>query len=99
MYGGPDGTCVDTQQFQATTGRPCPRVDIDTSLALEAELLGFLVHDDLKRLAGSFVESVVEFYELTPEENVDLLRRVRATLSHPDVSLRLHPQPEERPRQ
>lgn len=95
VNGGPDGKCVEWPfALQLRKGRPCPRVDLDASLVLEAEVLGFARHPDVKQLAGSFFESLAGTMALSDEERLTVLRRVHATLAHPDVITRLHPGPE-----
>lgn len=96
MNGGPDGYCVSEAEIDAilrTSGRPCPRVELPPGLTREAELLGFLTHDTLKPLARPFLEATVEAEDVPPDEVVEIIRRVKGTLNHPDVILRMKPAP------
>ena len=84
--------------LQIEKGRPCPRVDLDPSLALEAELLGWLMHGDaVQRGWTAVMDAMSAAYQLSGGERLTLLRRVKATLSHEDVVMRLHPEQAERP--
>lgn len=78
--------------FGAKLGRPCYRVELPPELYSEADLLGWLVHDDLKPLAA--VRAEVLTHGCTVADADALLSRVQSVLCDADVVAVLHPKPE-----
>lgn len=103
IKGGPEGMCVDWPiELQRRLERPCPRVELDPDLGAEAELLGFVLHEDLRPLAAAKFEALAESLELTATERDLVLSRVRHVLADHGIIARLHPPisaaPPEKPR-
>lgn len=98
VYGGPEDRCVGENDwdkpFGEKLGRPCPRVDLDPSLAAEAELLSWLIHDDKRPLAEARYWTIVQALDLSPQDADLLLARVSQVLSDETVIALLHPEPE-----
>lgn len=83
---------AESLRLQAHLARPCPRVELDARNAECFTLMHWLTHDDLRPLAATYAEALLDPYPLELRERV--LGRVAHALRHRDVMLRLHPEPE-----
>lgn len=80
-----------TENIGKPLGRECPRVELWSELAPEAEILEFALSENLRPGLGLRASLVQSVYGLSDEELNDALSRVSATLSNRDVSAILHP--------
>ena len=97
VYGGDEGRCVGESWDKAIgdqLGRICPRVDLESDLELEADLLRFATHPDLRPFAGAKFESMATALQLEAGDAELVLDRVATVLGDPVVVKRLHPAPE-----
>lgn len=78
------------------TGRPCPFAELMPGNALAGQIVGCLINDDTRPLAGPLAEAGMEELELDASERTALLTRVRTALQNRDVVELLHPPPEKR---
>ena len=85
---------MDINWWFENKGRPCPRVELAADLAIDAEVLGFSRHPDVKHLAGAHFRALATTLHLPEPEQLEILRRVHAVLSDGEVLRRLHPGPE-----
>lgn len=76
-------------------GKVCPRVELLPELYPVAEVLEFALNEKIRPALGLRAELIGEVNAMTAEELNDTLSLVSATVSHPDVSAILNPEPVE----
>lgn len=78
-------------EIQAQEGRPCPRVELDTRNEEPLSLFKVLVREDLRPLAPVVFQTMCG--ELSGAQRRAVLDRTLRTVTDPDVSGVLHPEP------
>lgn len=95
VNGGEEGMCISdshSARLQESTGRPCPRVELDTDNIEAFRLIGWTADDDLKPLAPMFAAALLHGRE--PEEKLRILSRLGSALKSREIRSAMHPSSE-----
>ncbi len=93
MKGGDEPACLPEsllREFEAEHGRPCPRVELAPQNVVAAELVGFLLDERLRPLAGELVRGRTRW--MAAADRALLLLRLARALQERQVTAALYPE-------
>ena len=92
IFAGPEPPCQNQgvlAEIKERTGRPCPRVELDTENVVPADLVKFILDEKLASFAaGQFQDYTSDWTAL---ERIDIRNRLAGAIHSPEVQAILHP--------